>query len=687
MMSLATNGGYDKVVELDQTLLTAIARETFEPTRATTTIAQSTFEATVDSDVRLHALWLGVRNERWLPAELGADDALVRPARWLPSPGQDERPQRQLATITLDVNLVITIARLQNLNGDWVRPIDVYCGQADPVARRECEARQDRQDAARRLATIEFAGYIDVTGTLDAEVLTVRTDRDRPRLTEQAWCAILSLYGVNFPRIEVVIDEARIARALPIRLSAIAAGVTGGAAAAQAAIAETTTSIRQGIADAVRGTLAVIHDWRQDRNATIVLHAATKPPPDTGPCAGLVMTPQVTRMDVASLNRVERAQLGSSLVIGMQTQSSGGAMLFLRESQLQPGDTMAVTVPHAPLIRDTLVPAMLCQFNGLTIRDINVPLARRWLVLTKGEVTVSETTTRPPPSGTSTFTLTSLLVFVDNIEQVRIVFGINAVRYGGAITATATIDLHLGFSATVRGAGTGQEVVVTPSILNPETAVTEKNAAVAPWVYLVAGGLGAVIGGSLGFVLGVIVVGILDATVAESSLRDQLGQKVQQGNPGGTANPLPADVILTSTGVSLFQADAAALTDPPWPMLGIRDHDLVLRFSHTLLPRNLAVICQVPDASDPGSRIDGIGVVDASTTATTPTWRLPIDTAIQMIQAGTHTFVARNVFRSVPDAPIVVVSGDPPYLRTVREGPRRPADPSNNLGNLPRCLP
>lgn len=689
-MSIATHGGYDQVVEIDQTLLTSIARETFAPSSDTVPIVQPPapqppdFEASAAYNVRLHALWLGARNERWLPARLGADDAVLTDARWLANQGWDERPERNAATITLDLKLAITITRLKNLSGDLVRPIDVYCGQADPAERRECEAREDRQAQAQKLATIKFDGYVDVTGPLDTALMTVRTDRDRLALTERVWCAVLDLPGLPFPaRIDVVIDEARVARALPIRLQAIAAGVAGGEPAAQQAIASTFTAIRQEVADAVRDKLADIHDWRHDANGRIVLHAATG------------MTPPVTRMGVTSLIRVNQARLGSSLLIGMQTQSSGGDVRAVQESQLGAGETMAVTISHAALVRDVLRPAMFSTFNGLgTSGALIASLARRWLLVTKREVTVFETAVVPPPPGTSTFTLTSLLVLVDNSERVRLLFGIRAPRYAGAVTAVASIDLHLGFSAAVRGAGAGQEVVITPSILNPATAVTSKRADVAPWVYLLAGGLGGIIGGPLGVALGLIVTGILDGTVLEVVASGTLAKKISESTPGSTANPLPADVQLASTGVSLFQADAAALTDQPWPLFDIRDHDLVLRFSHTLLPSALAVICQVRDAIDPDARIDGIGVVEASTTETTPRWRLPIDTAIQMIQAGTHTFVARapSANPPVPDAPIVVVTGGPvaaalrpPHLRTLAEQPPLATDARNNLGNLLDC--
>jgi hypothetical protein len=640
-MPIATHGGFDQVVEIDQTLLTAIARETFARQAGSTPLEQASFRGTATYDVAFHAIWLGMRNERWLPAELGPGNVPTRPARWQFDAGADTRPQVEQATITLDISVRIAITEILLDPGGWTAaPTDDF--------------------------VIEFDGYVDVTASLDSRQMNIRTDRERPDSVERAWCAVIRLTGINFPRFAVTVDERRISRSLPVVLANLQALLNGGPLAAEANLQQVYAQIRQAIADAVRANLGTLTDWRHDENGMVVLYSA----------AG--MAPAATGMGVRTLNRVTGAQPRSSLFIGVQTTGVDAATLWVTDSQLELGDTMCVTISHASFVRNNLLPAVRSTFSGLQGADLNIPLLRRWLIATTREVEIG---------GSEPFTLETLLVYVDDAERVHIGFTMRADRYGGGVTAHATIDLQLGFAAVVGQGPTGQALQVTPAILNADTAVVSRRADVAWWVYLLGGGLGGLLGGvPLGVALGAIIVGILDATVAENKFADSLNSQISGSTPAPSANPLPSDVDLAVTAVSLRQAGSRRLTDVPWNILQIWDHDLVIRLTDRGLPPALAVVCQVPDSADPGARIDALGVVPADPPAG-QVRRLPIDTVIGMIEAGTHTFVAR-VFpdgQNPVDAPIAVVRANPPYLRTLAERPPLASDARNNLGNLPRC--
>jgi Protein of unknown function (DUF3892) len=118
---------------------------------------------------------------------------------------------------------------------------------------------------------------------------------------------------------------------------------------------------------------------------------------------------------------------------------------------------------------------------------------------------------------------------------------------------------------------------------------------------------------------------------------------------------------------------ATPLGVPLATIFGAGGHDLYLGARFAKLPDPLAVEFVIPDSADPGGRLDGVGgmLPDGSE------WRLPVDDAIALVDAGHKLTV------TVPPAPtvLVTVSRPPnkvPYLRTERDD-----FGVNNLGNLP----
>jgi hypothetical protein len=276
-------------------------------------------------------------------------------------------------------------------------------------------------------------------------------------------------------------------------------------------------------------------------------------------------------------------------------------------------------------------------------------------------------------------TLESLVAFVNDSSQVEITLQFSSTPSPG-LTAHASLDLKLAFSVSRSVAGTSQVLDLNAKLANPDTAVVSKNLDLAWWLYVI--GLFVVPTGVVpgAPIPGVAVIGIIDGIVAELAESSALSGAVGAVTGPSTSTAIPLPVTLESPTVELNDPGGSPMRTPLGATLATTfnagDHDLYFGARFSKLPDPLAVDFVIPDSADAGGRLDGVGgmLPDGSSE-----WRLPIDDAIALVDAG-HVLTV-----TVPPAPTVkvqVVPRDPPYLKTESDD-----FGENNLGNLPKRIP
>jgi hypothetical protein len=184
-----------------------------------------------------------------------------------------------------------------------------------------------------------------------------------------------------------------------------------------------------------------------------------------------------------------------------------------------------------------------------------------------------------------------------------------------------------------------------------------------------------------------LVVEIVDKTILEDMASDMLNGALTGGFDTPPGSPVPLPVTFESPTVELIPTpDDVAPTPPPMatplggalaPIMGGYDLYLGARFSKLIQPTAadpnppLFVSFVISDSADQGGRLDGIGGVLKDGTE----WRLPIDQAIALVDAGRELIVKNP---PAPEVRVTVHRGEVPYLQTGRDD-----FGENNLGNLP----
>jgi hypothetical protein len=430
-MPLSTHGGADLAVEIDQDLITDLARLSFLPRTTEKSIGN---RPTPDDNDR----FVGIATIRtdlvavWFTEEPPYVGSLQR-----------SRATTNRVTLTLSVNGRLLLERVRTALG-WL-------------------------ELPPSLGTVPLEGFIDITDRVEARRLRIAVDRANPTQRRRAWCAIIDLNndrtGGMDPVIEVRINWSRFFS--PILLQ----GLTD---EERAAIRDDLT--RQ-VSEAVRPQLQAVEDWRIDSRGIAILNAQVE---GSGSAFG------ATGLAVRTITTVAQARASSSLVLLTQTTGSGGnpavvtrsALEDVRDATIGTGVNVPVNrylniqLPNSTLLRGVVLPALNRAFVGDTLPSWGpgVPI-----FLTRPHDVVA----------LEPYTLGTLIAGVNESNRVQINGTIRLSRWWGTAGASFAIQLRL-FARTDIARGM-PVLTVVPIVASSQ--VSDAWASVYWWVHAVFPGI------------------------------------------------------------------------------------------------------------------------------------------------------------------------------------------------------
>jgi ABC-type transporter Mla MlaB component len=384
------------------------------------------------------------------------------------------------------------------------------------------------------LRTVDINGSVSVVDRIDGAGLAVLVDT-----TQDA--------AAGTPAVAVSLENASILASPLVSILLAQAFITGGETAMTAARNALLQTVETTLRDGITAEL----------NARPVQQGLFTAPARFLPTAAPLNPPATVPPVAVSSSRTLR--------VGIQLGGAPGNLSMVTRSSIRPSitggdiDGLALVISNASLLRDFLRPTVGNLF-GLTAGGFLANDPFRWF----GSVT----TTLP---GTSPMTVTSVSVFVNEIQQLVLLFSFSASGAGGGITVSATVSIPI--SIGVMAAGGSITVTFTPG----RPMVLTSRVDIAWWVYLLTAA-------TLGFG-GLYLLTWADA-IADGAIGGPMETAIAGGLTAITATiPLPAGVPPVSvTMQSLFQGDAPRrmITAPGVPFTipaPGRDHDLIVTFA------------------------------------------------------------------------------------------------------------
>ncbi|MDF3142187.1 MULTISPECIES: DUF3892 domain-containing protein [unclassified Streptomyces] len=614
-MTFDVHGGYDQCVFLDQALASMLAGASFGldafPPRQ---IDKEQVRGTVTLTPAFRYLYFTTEPEAPLRPWAAAGAPLEQRAR--PWPLED---RAETDTVTLVVELAASIQlTAYRIGADWVDLQSRFDAEPDPGARQRLMDRW----------CIPLRGYLRITDRIEPRRLIVRTERDDPSVTKEAWCAVIDFRPEarrGHPLVRVWLD-----RYFTFR------DVTEATAAIRLMDPELANLTAQ-LAAEVLPSLADLTDWRMPEPGLVPLSVT--------PLEGKAADPK---------NLVVRTQAQPSMsfrtshlcLLNRISGTEGNPEFAGRALTVAPGD-LQIAVAHRYLLQDQIVGALGgANIEGLTAKSFTEDFPLRLL---------SPVKLRPIKGATPV--IERMAVYVDDSATVRISLALDVSH--ALFGASATADVALTFDPTTT-TSKGTPVLRLATAVTADVNVYRVD--VAWWVKVLGGGA--------------VITGVLDL-VLRKVFRDQL--------LGGLTNALtapqeptevaiPGGVDFTVAGFSLNQS--AAEEDPAVDDLpATRRHDLVITLSAVRLPGTLDIACTKKDSADPGTRLDAVGGLLPNGRP----WAMSIDEAVAAARSGTvFTSVAPGGSRAA--VRIVQPAGRPAFLQTVAD-----ANPANNLFALPDC--
>ena len=687
-MTLATNGDFDQTMELSENLLTAAASATLP----------------IKSDPEDLPAGLGVTGSVEATPNLVRIWFRTRPRPWASDSGFGNLTRNTSDVITLalrvDVHIEVQTARI------------VVNNQAQTI---------DTSDSRYALLrSIDFPAFVEVEDHVEVQTLDVKMEREpEPPVDVEAQreaaerkvqlpCVVIdfnlkpALFGRDWPRVDVRINRSDVQavgaadrnRAVKSMMAAAVAAANGDGAAGDAALTQLVNTLIATITSKVAEIVQSITTWQlelaQDRGKVLLY---VPPPPKIPPPPELTSDPPIPKS-------LGVKTLPESLFIGIDYLAKRGRTQNVTLSTLRGRggrlDDFGVTVSNRWLLRGIIRVVLATMFG----RAGPPPTPLTPADFVGNEFCVLKSEVRGLTFGKGA-TLESLFAFVNNSSQLEITLQISKEDPPG-VTAHAVLDLKLSFSVRRSLAGASQTLELITTFDNPNTAITSKQVDVAWWWYVIGAlnpitppltvGAGVGAGG-----VGAAAVGLVDGVIVEDIFSDKLNEALASFSGPSTATAVPLPVTIERPGVELNDPGAPPMATPLGAALAMANivggHDLYLGagFSSLLPPKPtdaeraqdpyagaLKVEFVIPDSTDdPGRRLDGIGGMLADGSE----WRLPIDDAIALVDAG------RLLTVEVPPAPetkviTAVGPGGAPYLRTESDD-----FGVNNLGNLPKKIP
>ncbi|RLU01171.1 DUF3892 domain-containing protein [Ketobacter sp.] len=628
-MTLATNGDYDRTLEISRTLLTTIARETMALSSPPEPLPpRPDLTGTVQAKATLQEIWFRERPQGW-----AAVSGL----------GSSSRSTRDMVTFALRLDVVINVQTIQTVLGGQVVTADVT---SDP--------------AYRALRTLAFTAFVEIHDHFETQALNVATQRATPANKTNALCLVVDFREslgtpTPFPRVNVVIPPASVAANPIVQLMQAAAVISNGNGADVLALNQLLADLTSTLMPAVRQQLQTLADWRLDEPGIAIIFAEVTNP---------------------NIKRLQAVTLDESLMIGIDELAPRGQSYLMTSSGLNPGQALSVAMANRFFLRGLIRPVLIGVFNPQRSAG---GLASSHFVAAEFCALVTPVANVVLP-GNRMGTLNSLEAFVDAGSHLRVLLSFDTEVVAG-VTLHASLDLQFSFTVQRIVSSTSQALSVTPALANPQTAVLSTSVDLA-WYYYLVGAL-------VGELLGLIAAAIVDGIVLELMAKNMMNSAVKgfSGIPGVTA-AAAFPVVLTQPRVNLNDGPGTPPQATPRGslpvllLLGAGGHDLRVSTGFANLPNPLNVSFQIPDGPDPGKRIDGIGgpLPDQAGEPAGREWALPIDDAIALVEAG---HVLQVVVPNAEPARIIVARDKAvPYLRTVADN-----SAENNLSNLPMRIP
>ncbi|RWP37429.1 hypothetical protein [Mesorhizobium sp.] len=618
-MTILTNGNFDRVIEFDIALLTAVASATLKTKVNPARFNDPNFEADVATNVHFREIWFKTRPPVW------ANTSGFGPA---------SRDFPNWVTLALELEVKINVRRLLTTVVGMPVVVDLDALPVDEPLR-----------TARKIA---FTAYVEVTDRIEKLDLNARFNRE-DAFTPNVPCVVIDFAqgagGGTF--VETRLREYDLRQALPIKLLMAAAEVRqflqgNGPGGGEAEFNSLVAKLKAELSGRVAEQLAKLIDWQTDSPGKAILYLE-RTDPLLGPI--LQMAPE-TR---------ER-----SLVIGLDYLAKVGNPPALATT-LKVGETLSINVSNRQLLR-VLVRSNLAPMIGLNDGDFN-PAEYCQLA---GPAQNLKFNTK---DGTSyTGNINSLVAVVDGASHVLITMEIQIDVMPGVILE-ADLVFVLAFSVVREVQEANQVLKITQTLLNQDSVLASHTVHIAWWVYVLTG----LTGGQIGLIALAALDAIFADIIAGNLLRKGLGNF--QFDPN--TPEVNAPVTLINPTVSLNDPGAPPMPTPFGPLwynfLGAAAHDLHIGADFEPLPDPLVVSCQVPDV--PGKRMKGIG----GTLADGRPWRLTLDSAVSLVEAGRNLQVQGQGGATVP-AVVGKTAAGLPYLHIENEDRGM-----GNLSNLPTC--
>jgi hypothetical protein len=698
-LTLATNGDFDQTMELSENLLTAAASAT-----------------------------LGIKSEpEDLPAGLGVTGKVMPTGKlkriWFRTRPFPWRSESGFGNLTRNTSDVITLA----LRVD----VHIEVETARIVVNNQTKTIDTSDPIYAQFRPIDFSAFVEVEDHVEVQTLEVTMQREHDPPVDidaerearesavQVPCVVIdfntkpALFGRDWPRVDVKIRRSDVqgADAMPPKNVAVqammAAAVNdaqGDGAAGDAALTDLVDRLIAIITSKVTETVQSMTTWQlkaQDRGKVLLYpppppKSTADPPLPKG--LGVKTLPESLFIGIDYL-----AKRGRTQNVTLSTLRGQGALL----------DDLGVTVSNRWFLRGIIRGMVATMFARVA------PKAEVYVgpgpnpsspptPLTAADFVGNEFCNLKSPVTNSLdqgVTLETLFAFVNNSSELEIGLEISKKDdpLPPGVYAHANLDLRFSFSLKRGVAGASQTLELTTAFDNPTTAITGKRVDLDWWWYVLAlsqlpvvTALTAtpVVGGTTG--LGAIPlaaggIALFFGVLAPDKISEIVNERLKSiANLPSTSIAFPLPVTIERPGVELNDPGAPPMATP----LGLAmssvagGHDLYVGagFSELLPPEPtpaqlaqdpyagaLKVEFVIPDSDDPGGRLDGIGGMLTPSSE----WRLPIDDAIALVDAG------RLLTVEVPPAPVTEVItavglGGVPYLRTKSDD-----FGANNLGNLP----
>lgn len=629
-MTLSTNGDFDQTLELSEALITAAASATLGVNSPPVDLPPGLdVTGSVSARADIDQIWFRNRPQVW--EERGF--------------GKLTRSTSDLITLGLKVGIHIDLQSVTMVVGGQVTTTDVR--------------KDSRYDPIR---SIDFTAFVEVTDHIDVQRLNVTKDREAPGVAVKVPVVVVDFnravgYPKEWPRVDVQINTADVQKNGALKLMMAAAELRDGAGGGDAALSGLVATLSATLTSKIREILQSMTTWQLEQ--------------DTG--KALLFD---TSQDDLPIRKLMVKTLAQSLFIGIDYLAPRGNIGNVTTSTLRGRggrlDEFGVTVSNRMLLLGIIRKVLAKTFARIGTPPTPLTPAD----FARGEYCVLKS----PVSGVAFgggITLESLVSFVNGSSEVEIVMQFSADQAPG-VTGHASLDLKLAFSVSRSVTATSQVLKLDARLANPATAVVSKSIDVAWWWYVI-GLVNPVMP-----IVGAGLIGILDGIVLELEMSNRLFASLGSFS-ASLDKSIPLPVTLTAPNVELFDFNA-----PPMPTalgsvlantFNAGAHDLYIGARFAKLPDPLSVEFVLPDSTDEGGRLDGIG----GTLPDGSEWRLPIDDAIALIDAGHKLTV------TIKPAPTVLVrvvpplgsrQGKIPYLRTETDD-----FGINNLGNLPVHVP